>query len=407
MVLFCCCLLSAAMTWSLFLMSISMWGFVLIAFTRFDSKKFRVFFIFEPENKILEQRLVYASITVPFFLVLISGLWSHDIFYWLERLRIRLPFLVLPIAFYYLPAINRRQFYGILYFTLVFVSGFTVFILTNYILHFSEITELLNRGNPIPFMRDHIRYSIQLCFTIFIGVELIRQNFYLINQKEQLLIKTLTVFLIVGIHVIAVRSGLLIFYVSLLVFLFLWSFNKKRWRVGLAGLFLTFSVPFLAYRFVPSLHNRINYARWDFLMYKKGEGADYSDAGRLISLKVGIQVFKSEPVFGVGAGDVYSEVGEIYTQQYSNWSPKLPHNQLLIIAAGTGLVGLFLFVIGFFYPLCASTDFRKKTLVLFFYLNVFISFWIDMPFDAAFGVAFYVFYVCFFWRYKENMKYEV
>ena len=179
--------------------------------------------------------------------------------------------------------------------------------------------------------------------------------------------------------------------------------KKKRIQFGLIGLLLTVSVPFLAYRFVPSFHNKINYARWDFLMYQKGEGADYSDAGRLISLKVGTQVFTSEPIFGVGAGDLYSEVGKIYTQQYSNWSPKLPHNQLLIIAAGTGIIGLFLFLIGFFFPLFADYNFRNLTLVLFFYLNVFISFWIDMPFDAAFGVAFYVFYVCFFWRYKNQL----
>ena len=403
MMVFCCCLLSAAMTWSLFLMSIAMWGFVLIAFSRFDSRTLRMRFVFESEYKILLQRLVYASVTVPFFLVLISGLWSHDIFYWLERLRIRLPFLILPVAFYYLPALNRKQFYSILYFTLLFVSCFTIFILVNYFLHFSEITELLNRGNPVPFMRDHIRYSIQLCFTIFISFELIRQKFYWINEKEQTLLKILSGFLIVSLHVIAVRSGLLIFYASLFIFFFLWSFKKKRVQFGLIGLLLTVSVPFLAYRFVPSFHNKINYARWDFLMYQKGEGADYSDAGRLISLKVGTQVFINEPIFGVGAGDLYSEVGKIYTQQYSNWSPKLPHNQLLIIAAGTGLVGLFLFIIGFFFPLFADYNFRNLTLVLFFYLNVFISFWIDMPFDAAFGVAFYVFYVCFFWRYKNQL----
>ena len=133
-------------------------------------------------------------------------------------------------------------------------------------------------------------------------------------------------------------------------------------------------------------------------MYKKGEGEIYSDAGRWISLKAGMQVLAQEPMFGVGAGDVYSEIGNVYASQYSSWLPKLPHNQLLIIADGTGIVGLFIFLTAFFLPLYRSTNFRKQTLVLFFYLNVFLSFWMDMPFEAAFGVAFYVFYVCFFLR---------
>ena len=396
MTVFFCCVLSAAMTWSLFLMSIAMWGFVVVAFLRFDIKKKRLRFGFEAANKTRNYKLVLAAITVPFFLVLISGLWSHDIYYWLERMRIKLPFLILPIAFYFLPTLTRKQFYSVLYFTLLFLSGFTFFILVNYALHFTQITELLNRGTPIPFMRDHIRYSIQLCFTIFIGLELIRQKFYWRDEREQLLIKILVGFLILGLHIIAVRGGLLIFYVSLLIFFLLWSFNKTRWRIGLAGLVLTFSLPYLAYQFIPSFHNRLNYARWDFLMYKKGEGEAYSDAGRWISIDVGVEVLKKEPFFGVGAGDVFSEIGDVYAEKYSNWSPKLPHNQLLIIADGTGIIGLLLFLVSFFVPLYLFKDFRKQFLVLFFYMNVFLSFWIDMPFEAAFGVAFYVFYVVAF-----------
>ena len=396
MTVFFCCVLSAAMTWSLFLMSVAMWGFVVVAFLRFDIKKKRLRFGFEAANKTRNYKLVLAAITVPFFLVLISGLWSHDIYYWLERMRIKLPFLILPIAFYFLPTLTRKQFYSVLYFTLLFLSGFTFFILVNYALHFTQITELLNRGTPIPFMRDHIRYSIQLCFTIFIGLELIRQKFYWRDEREQLLIKILVGFLILGLHIIAVRGGLLIFYVSLLIFFLLWSFNKTRWRIGLAGLVLTFSLPYLAYQFIPSFHNRLNYARWDFLMYKKGEGEAYSDAGRWISIDVGVEVLKKEPFFGVGAGDVFSEIGDVYAEKYSNWSPKLPHNQLLIIADGTGIIGLLLFLVSFFVPLYLFKDFRKQFLVLFFYMNVFLSFWIDMPFEAAFGVAFYVFYVVAF-----------
>lgn len=395
MTVFFCCMLSAAMTWSFFLMSVAMWGFVAVAFLRLDIKKIKLRLGFEVVNKSRNYRLALASITVPFFLVLISGLWSHDIYYWLERMRIKLPFLILPLAFYFLPKISRQQFYGVLYFTLLFITGFTFFILANYALHFTQITELLNRGTPMPFMRDHIRYSIQLSFTIFIGLEFIRQKFYAREEREIFFIKILVGFLIAGLHIIAVRSGLIIFYVSIFFFFFLWLFYKKRWRIGLVGLVLTFFLPYLAYHFIPSFHNRMNYARWDFLMYKKGEGEAYSDAGRWISIDAGIQVLKKEPIFGVGAGDVFSEIGEVYVQQFNNWSPKLPHNQLLIVADGTGIVGLIIFLLSFFLPLYLNSDFRKQFLVLFFYLNVFLSFWLDMPFEAAFGVAFYVFYLSY------------
>jgi len=67
-------------------------------------------------------------------------------------------------------------------------------------------------------------------------------------------------------------------------------------------------LPFVAYKTVPSFHNRVKYFLYDFEYSKKTAylpGAN--DAVRMISLKAGWNVMHREPLTGVGFGDVIRE----------------------------------------------------------------------------------------------------
>jgi len=62
----------------------------------------------------------YLAVTVFFFLILTTGIYSSDTSYWLERLRIKLPFLLLPFAFASIPQMKEREYLSILYFYLIY-----------------------------------------------------------------------------------------------------------------------------------------------------------------------------------------------------------------------------------------------------------------------------------------------
>ena len=57
----------------------------------------------------------FALLALLLLVPALSFFWSTDEGYWLERTRVRLPFLVLPWAFANLPALSGRQLRLVLY----------------------------------------------------------------------------------------------------------------------------------------------------------------------------------------------------------------------------------------------------------------------------------------------------
>ena len=112
------------------------------------------------------------------------------------------------------------------------------------------------------------------------------------------------------------------------------------------GLVLLVSVPVLAYKMVPSFYNKINYAKYELWMQRQGEAHDQlSDAGRLLSWRIGYDIWQAHPWLGVGPGNLKQEVMAVYAEDYPGVTRKrMPHNQFLSVAAGSGIVGLLVFL---------------------------------------------------------------
>ena len=115
-----------------------------------------------------------------YFLIVFFGIWQveGDFTYLLERLRIKLPFIALPIAFLGLPRFSEREIKGLLYFLLLFISVTGIGICVNYLLNFELINEMLSRGKPMPTPRNHIRFSLLVGVTIIGGLYLINEQYF-------------------------------------------------------------------------------------------------------------------------------------------------------------------------------------------------------------------------------------
>jgi hypothetical protein len=68
---------------------------------------------------------------------------------------------------------------------------------------------------------------------------------------------------------------------------------------------------------------------------------------------------------------------------------KLPHNQLLWTLATTGLIGLSLFLLAFFYPLVINRHYTNW-LMLVLHLTIFSSFFTEATFEEQIGAGFYL-----------------
>ncbi len=149
----------------------------------------------------------------------------------------------------------------------------------------------------------------------------------------------------------------------------------------------------MAYFTVPSFKLKIDYAVWDYKQFVQGMGSHYPDSERLVSMQVGLQIGNEHPLFGVGAGDLDQSVKSVYQSQYAGkYNFRMPHNQLLTVYAGTGALGLAVFLWAFFFPVFYKKNYRNP-LFLSFHAIVFMSFLMESTIENNFGVSLYLFFL--------------
>ena len=390
-----------------FLISVSMIALIVLAVFRWDkTHRFPLRFRSTIQDFLekVKQHKVFLIVTIPFFLVLLSGLYSSDPDYTLERLRIKLPFLLLPFAFLSMPTLSKKSYYSLYYLFLLLLTIACIYTGVNYLLHYDQIIDGMRMGQAIPTIGNHIRFSLMLALAILGGALLWHHQFFWKNKRERWLILAMTLFLFAFIHVLSVRSGLLVLYLSIAFLAARYIWLQKRWFAGTLVLASLFILPWGAYQLIPSFKAKIDYSRHDLSMYWKGEGAKYSDAERLISLQVGWEIAKENLLFGVGAGDLRKEVKERFAAQHPDLLPyKMPHNQFMTILAGTGILGLACFVFAFFYPLFYQKNYRKG-LFFAFHIILFFSFLVENTIENAVGLAFYLLFLLIGLKYHDDFK---
>ena len=330
-----------------------------------------------------------------FIIVFISGLYSDDKVYWLNWVRIKLPFLALPLAFAPIARLSQKSFVLLLYGFIATFFVCTGLVLGNYALHFTSMTSSFSQGTQIPMPFSHIRYTLMLAFSFFCAVYLWQQSLFVRSKNEKWLQMAYALFAFIALHILSVRSGLLAAYLGLLYLALLEIFKRRQLVLGAAIILCIVVLPFLAYRYVPSLHNKIGYMQYDLEMYQKGNINEHSDAMRLLSMQIGLQIWHEHPVLGVGAGDLRDETYKIYAQRYpqiSDYNRRLPHNQFIWVLATTGAVGLALFLLAFFFPLL-SNGYYKYGPILILHLMVFSSFFTEDTFEEQMGSGFYLIFL--------------
>ena len=388
---FICCVLLTALIYSKFALSVCMIALLVLGliewnperafplrFNRAFGRNWRSYLRYRP----------YLALSAFFLLVLVGGFDLQDPQYWQERLRLKLPFLLFPFAFASIPPFSRRQYLGLFYFLLLLLSYSSIDVGIHYWQHFEPINQAMQRGQPIPTPMSHIRYSLLLALGVMGGAYLWWRGYYWRHPGERYLILGLTLFLFGFLHVLSVRSGLLTLYAAILLWSLYYVWRTGRIIVGAGTRIALLGLPLLAYQYVPSFRAKARYAIYDLERYAVGEGATYSDSERLHSLQLGIEIGCDHLLLGVGAGNLRREVHRRYAQRYPNQPAKMPHNQFVSVFAGSGLLGLLLFCLAFFYPLFYRHNYREPLFTLL-HLVVLISFLMENTLETSIGVALY------------------
>lgn len=383
------------------LLTIAMIGLAIAAVFDISIQPFKIGFNHNFFKNLQELKTpTYIAIIGIFILILLSGINSEELTFWSKQVRLKLPFLVLPIIFVNLPKLTERQFSQLIYFFLLAVSTAAFGVLINYLLDYTYINDQILKGTPIPTPIHHIRFSLLAAFGVICGLWLTYNHFQWRYNWERNLLIGLSIFLFIFLHILSVKSGLLLLYAGISIMGVYYIIHTKRLWLFAVLIPMIFLLPYVAYKTVKPFYNKVSYFLYDLDMFSQGKLEGLSDAQRLVSLDVGWRVFQENPTAGTGLGDLKSALHDKYEAHYPTLEMKLPHNQYLWFASSMGIFGLIAFVTCFFSPLFYKKRYRS---VLFatFYAMIALSFMFENTLSTAIGTSIYLFFTLLFLR-KDN-----
>ena len=335
----------------------------------------------------------FWTLNIFFIAVLISGINSENTQEWLHHLKLKLPFLLLPFAFFSVGKFSERQYLKYFYYFIIIVVISSVGVLAEYIFTYPELNDKIKIGQSINTPIDHIKYSLLLSIAVIAAFELYIKNYYLKYHWERYFIAISGIGIFIFLHVISIRSGIVTTYLALTILIIKEFWSKKRTLVFTSLAIMIISVIFF-YLTIPTFHNKLDYMKYDLKMYKNDKGENYSDAERIYSWKAGIYLFEKNPVLGTGIGDLRNELKVVYKDLFKgkNLKVKYPHNQFIFTLAGMGILGIILLLIAIFFPLFYNNNYRNS-LFLGLMIILISSFTVENTIERSYSTAFYLFFM--------------
>jgi O-antigen ligase len=341
------------------------------------------------------------GMSILFVLPLLSGFWSDDKEQWLDIVRIKLPLLVMPLAFAAPFTLTKKQWDSLAWIFILLVTAGSAWSMFHYIADITAVNESYLRGKTMvtPLENDHIRFSWLVSIAVLLAGMKVWQKRSL-NWFGWLLIIVAT-WLIIFLHILAARTGLFSFYIIMAGVSSWLLFTKTKKLQAFILLIGLLALPVAAYFLLPSFHNRVKLLRYEFAFFKH---ADYlpgsGDAVRVASWNTAWQVVKTNPAKGTGFGDIDDHIKKEYTIQYPSMLERdkiLPGNEWLIYGIGCGWPGIILFSAIMLIPFFTFTKNKMAWCVL--NATAAFGFLFDIGLEVQFGVFIYSFVVGWCWKW--------
>jgi O-antigen ligase len=338
---------------------------------------------------VLSFGLIYALHTV-------TGIWQSSLgdVALRQDLVLQLPFLLLPIAFLLLPnwLAMHKHFLWLVLIGCCLVSA--AMATTNYMLHDKEIEQIYLESQVMPTYPDHIRFSLLITIAVLSGTVILFSEG--VSKRLRVLTGVGVLLLFLFQHLLAVRSGLVTLYVAGALWLVWQGWQLKQWKVMLMSLALISTLGGTCMLMLPTLQNKIINTRADTAKITSVEAANnFSVTARVYSYHTAWVIIREHPLIGVSK----IKLAEVMAQEYRYIFPEigrehylLPHNQFIFNLAAYGIVGLLVFLAGFYYPIWESLR-TRNILQLLMYVIITISFLVEYTLESQVGVLVGLFFI--------------
>jgi len=288
--------------------------------------------------------------------------WTRDHAEFWHDWRIKLPFLLIPLAFAFLPSFSKKQ--NIFLLISYGLSQLVIVTLTilGYAQDWESNIERVKKNGALEIFAgtNHIYFGVTLAVAILIGLHLLLHRKRLMPQISTIWPFLFVILSTLGLHSLTSRTGMVAFYGGLFTYLLFFILKQGKWKLGLGILVILIILPLGSYQLIPSFKYRVDVTLWD-LRYSQEENADlnFQSVGlRIKTWGCSWEIFKENPVVGVGFGDTNEMLFACYERiqlnaDRSKWLDSA-HNQYLEQMVGGGAIALLLLL------LVLSTGLKRK-----------------------------------------------
>ncbi len=293
----------------------------------------------------------------------------------------------------------KKNLISAIHYLIIFVMTIsTAYSLQNYIFDYENITSQYNVSKVMSVLSfgDHIRVSWVVVISCLLALYQYKST---TSKYIKLLLVSYIIIQIVYLHILGSKTGLIALYLSAIISLAFEFGRLKNWLFVLFAAVI-FLLPVIAYNTIPTFAQRVNYIKYDYGHYSKGEFKDgLSDAVRFNSLKAGKDIIISNPITGVGFSNLQEETESWYKQNLPELSPKsyfLPSSEIIIYWASGGIVAFLLFLSHMFIPF-TMPYLRKNIWFMAFFIPAIFSFTFETHLEGQLPIFVYGFFVAWFW----------
>ncbi len=182
-------------------------------------------------NRLIRQKELIIFLGI--YLVHVAGMiYSSDLSYGFHDLKIKIPLFILPFIIGTIDPLNSEKVNRILYFFVASVIVAT-FISFAYYLGFGgfEYTDI----REISIIISHIRFSLQIAFSIIIILYILVKKHRILNIPGITLLCLSVAWLFLFLMLFQVMTGIVVFYLSLILFLIRMSVYLRKRYFTIAG----------------------------------------------------------------------------------------------------------------------------------------------------------------------------
>jgi O-antigen ligase len=323
---------------------------------------------------------------------LIGLIYTSNLKFALTDLEIKLPLLFFPIIITSDWIVLRKHLNTLLFSFIIGCLGASTISITNSLFDYLRTNDLDSFFyDRVSFLMHSSYYAMYLCFAIIISIYLFRQT----NNKVRYFLPFLILLFLTNIILLSSRAGLLMLAITFLMSL-LFIIYKRKFRYLIIVSFVLFSSVYIVYNFAPATMQRIEIL--NPLSMLKSDTSKVDDINnrdtRLVLAEMSFVIISSNPILGVGTGDVKDALINQY--KINNFklgiTQKLnSHNQYLQFLVTFGIVGFLIFIISMYYPFIFQLKI-KNWLFIYFIVLVSINFLFESILETKAGVEFYAFF---------------